>query len=206
MSSVASLQPQRNGAANLFGQVAHELRQPLSNIESIAYYLTLVLPRNDAKVQDQLTRIRQLVEQSNWILSSGLRLAAAVPPTPGPLDFDELITEVVSGSSHQNLRLELAGNLPLLSLDRRQGCELVDTLLMLVRPLASVATPATLRTSAAAGSGVVLEVLVVLSEVALGSGSELFIESARQIAQAHGGELACERDPASGFRVRVMLP
>ncbi len=206
MSSIASLQPQGNGAADLLGQAAHELRQPLSNIESIAYYLTLVLPRSDAKVQEQLARIRQLVEQSNWILSSALRLAAAVPPKPGPLDFEELITEVVSASSHPNLRLKLAGNVPLLSLDRRQGRELVDTLLMLVRPLATPATPATLHTSAASGSGVVLEVLVVPSKAALGAGSELFIESARQIAEAHGGELACERDPASGFHVRVMLP
>lgn len=59
--------------------LAHELRQPLSNIECIAYHLSLVLPQNDEAVQRSLTRIRQLVEQSNGILTEGLRQAAAGP-------------------------------------------------------------------------------------------------------------------------------
>jgi nitrogen-specific signal transduction histidine kinase len=211
MSPAVGLQLQENVASGeFFGHVAHELRQPLSNIESIAYYLTLVLPRNDEKVQEQLARIRQLVEQSNWILSSGLRLAAPTPPAPEPVDFEELITEVVSfASSHVNLRLEFAGDLPLLRLDQRQGRELVETLLMLVRPLATDASPAVLRTSRS-GAGALLEVLAP-SEAALGAGSELCIESARQIAQAHGGTVECDllsecNAPSAGFHVRVMLP
>ena len=56
--------------------LAHELRQPLSSIESIAYHLSLVLPQADEKVQGSLERIRQLVEQSNEILTDGLRRAA----------------------------------------------------------------------------------------------------------------------------------
>jgi signal transduction histidine kinase len=46
----------------------------------------------------------------------------------------------------------------------------------------------------------------VRSENALGAGAELSIEGARQIVEAHGGELSCESDPAHRFRVRVMLP
>ncbi len=64
------------------GTVAHELRQPLSNIEAIAYYLSMILPPGDAKIQPQLARIRELVEQSNLILSSALDLAPA--PAAGP--------------------------------------------------------------------------------------------------------------------------
>jgi phosphoglycerate-specific signal transduction histidine kinase len=64
--------------------LAHELRQPLSNIESIAYHLSLVLPQSDEAVQGSLTRIRQLVEQSNGILTDGLRQAAAGPPRQEP--------------------------------------------------------------------------------------------------------------------------
>jgi len=208
MSSVAGPQPRWDVAsAEVFGQVAHELRQPLSNIESIAYYLTLVLPRTDAKVQEQLTRIRQLVEQSNWILSSGERLAASTPPAPQPLDFEELITEAVSGSStRRNLRLELAGSLPLIHLDPRQGRELAETLLMLIRPAATETNPAVLSTRASGAGGVVLEILTSPSEGGLGAGSELSIESARQIVHAHGGTLECGADPATGIRVRVMLP
>ncbi len=60
--------------------VAHELRQPLSNIEAIAYYLSMILPPGDAKIQLQLARIRELVEQSDLILSSALGLDAAPAP------------------------------------------------------------------------------------------------------------------------------
>jgi signal transduction histidine kinase len=60
--------------ADVLGTVAHELRQPLSNIETIAYYLSLVLPKNDPKIQEQLERIRELVHETNEILSNGIRL------------------------------------------------------------------------------------------------------------------------------------
>src|SRR5205085_4532319 len=64
------------------GTVVHELRQPLSNIEAIAYYLSMILPPGDAKIQLQLARIRELVEQSDLILSNALGLEA--PPASGP--------------------------------------------------------------------------------------------------------------------------
>ena len=51
--------------AEVLATVAHDLRQPLSNIEAIAYYLSMILPPGDAKIQAQLARIRELVEQSN---------------------------------------------------------------------------------------------------------------------------------------------
>ncbi len=66
----------------VLGTLAHELRQPLSNIEAIAYYLSMILPRDDAKIQTQLARIRELVEQSNLILSDALGLTPA--PAAGP--------------------------------------------------------------------------------------------------------------------------
>jgi len=64
------------------GTVAHELRQPLSNIEAIAYYLSMILPPGDAKIQLQLARIRELVEQSDLILSNALGFGPA--PGTGP--------------------------------------------------------------------------------------------------------------------------
>ena len=72
--------------ADVLGTVAHELRQPLSNIETIAYYLSLVLPKNDPKIQEQLERIRELVQETNEILSNGIRLqghAEAADPVEG---------------------------------------------------------------------------------------------------------------------------
>ena len=54
--------------------VAHQLRQPLSSIESIAFYLSMVVPHKDEKIQEQLRQIRMLVEQSNRILQRGLNV------------------------------------------------------------------------------------------------------------------------------------
>jgi signal transduction histidine kinase len=68
----------RNDATDeVLGTLAHDLRQPLSNIEAIAYYLSMILPPGDAKIQPQLARIRELVEESNSILSTALGLAPA---------------------------------------------------------------------------------------------------------------------------------
>ena len=61
--------------ADVLGTVAHDLRQPLSNIEAIAYYLSMILPPGDAKIQAHLARIRELVQESNEILSSSVRAA-----------------------------------------------------------------------------------------------------------------------------------
>jgi signal transduction histidine kinase len=66
----------------VLGTLAHELRQPLSTIEAIAYYLSMILPPDDAKIQPQLARIRELVEQSNLILSDALGLSPAPAARP----------------------------------------------------------------------------------------------------------------------------
>jgi nitrogen-specific signal transduction histidine kinase len=70
----------RNDATDeILSRLAHELRQPLSNIEAVAYYLSMILPPGDKNIQAQLARIRELVEQSSLILSAALSLA---PPPP----------------------------------------------------------------------------------------------------------------------------
>src|SRR5580693_6056224 len=93
--------------------IAHDLRQPLSTIEAIAYYLTLVLPRDDQKTHEQLDRLQHLVEQSNWILSNGLHLAEPLAPAPdGGVDIEELITQTLASRPGSNIRLDLSGALP----------------------------------------------------------------------------------------------
>ena len=58
-----------NVRVDAFATAVHDLRQPLSSIETIAFYLSMVLPPGDAKIQEQLARIRDLVQESNEILS-----------------------------------------------------------------------------------------------------------------------------------------
>ena len=91
MSSIAT--PQReahaeamSAQADVLANIAHELRQPLSNIETIAYYLSMVLPAGDEKIQAHLARIRELVQESNEILSRSVRAAGDALPLPQPAD------------------------------------------------------------------------------------------------------------------------
>ena len=78
----AGLAPSDAPQYQVLSSMAHDLRQPLSNIEAIAYHLSLILPQNDRKIQAQLARIRELVKQTDDILSSSVRESAGPLPVP----------------------------------------------------------------------------------------------------------------------------
>jgi signal transduction histidine kinase len=193
--------------------IAHELRQPLGTIESIAYYLTLVLAPGDNRAREQVVRVQQLIQQSSWILTCGLQLSDETPLAPEPVDLGELITQIVSRrASHGDTRprLNLAGKLPLVMLDPARGSALIENLLLLCL-LASEAHPVQVRTSVGHdGRGALLEVSTSVpgyrSEGVLGPGSALGLECARRIVAAHSGSLLVEVDPASGIRLQAVLP
>lgn len=191
--------------------IAHEIRQPLSTIESIAYYLSLALPDNDDH-REQLARVQQLVEQSNWILSNGLGLADSRRAEPETIDMEELITQTISDrpvAMDLPVECEFAAQLPRVELDPAYGRELIENLLGLFRQIATEAHPARLRTTSGL-DGVEIDVSSTVpgyrSAAALPPGSALSLECARRIAAMHGGSVDHSIDPVSGIRVRVMLP
>jgi signal transduction histidine kinase len=199
-------------SSEMLGLIAHELRQPLSTIESIAYYLTLVLPRDDEKVHEHLLRLQQLVEQSNWILSCGMHLADPETCAPEPVDLEELITQTVAmraQPSDNRTRLDLACGLPPVKLDPGLARKLIENLITMFRMLASESHPAVVKTSSS-GAGALLEISTEApgyrSEAALGPGSGLGLACARGIVAAHGGSIDVMVNAAAGIRVRVMLP
>jgi signal transduction histidine kinase len=59
--------PARTGDA--ICNLAHDLRQPLSAIEAIAYYLEMTLPIEQLEARKHLLRLQELVETSSTILS-----------------------------------------------------------------------------------------------------------------------------------------
>jgi signal transduction histidine kinase len=190
--------------------IAHEIRQPLSAIESIAYYLSLALPGNE-KHREQLARVQHLVEQSNWILSNGLTLSDARHAAPEAVDLEELITQTIAArppSLDPPVNVELAGDLPLVRLDPGLGRALIENIFGLFRQLATAMHPVRVRT--AVSSMVVFEVSTSApgyrSLPALPPGSALSLDSAQRIAELHGGSCTCSIDSLSGIRVRVMLP
>lgn len=53
-------------------ELVHELRQPLSSIEAIAYYLEMTLPAEEVEARQYMWRLQQLVEQANAVLEQNL--------------------------------------------------------------------------------------------------------------------------------------
>ena len=76
----AGLAPSDVPQYRVLSSMAHDLRQPLSNIEAIVYHLATILPQNDREVQAHLERIRKLVQETDEILSNSLREAAPAAP------------------------------------------------------------------------------------------------------------------------------
>ena len=198
-------------SADVLRTMAHELRQPLSTIESIAYYLSLVLPKGDEKIHQQLDRIQRLVEQSNWIVTSAQQLAESIHASREPIRIDDLINEVLveRAAMEDAPSLQVEGALPAVHADRTLARALVENLLTLFRAISAPEHPAMLTLCPQAG-GVALELATSAprfkSETSLGLGATLSLESARRIAAANGGSVDLWIDPADGVRVRVMLP
>jgi signal transduction histidine kinase len=192
--------------------IAHELRQPLSAIESIAYYFSLALPRDSRPARKQTRRLQQLVEQSNWILTCALQLADDTSLAPQPLNLEELIIQTVNArSAHGDPRihLELAGGIPLVNLDPGRGRALLENLLTLFRQLASDLHPVRVTTAAAEGGvalGIATSIPGYRSEASLGPGCSLSIQSARRVVEGHGGAFSIQVDVASGVSLKVVLP
>jgi hypothetical protein len=53
--------------------LAHALRQPLSAIEAIAYFLNMTLAPGQPETSSHLMRLQELVAESNAILCEALR-------------------------------------------------------------------------------------------------------------------------------------
>jgi len=54
------------------GNLVHELRQPLSSIEAIAYYLEMTLPPEQFLARQYMHRIQQLVAEAGSTMKSAV--------------------------------------------------------------------------------------------------------------------------------------
>ena len=52
----------------LVRELIHDLRQPLSSIEAIAYYLEMTLPADQIQTRLYMRRLQQLVDQTSSVL------------------------------------------------------------------------------------------------------------------------------------------
>jgi hypothetical protein len=81
---------------DLLTDFAHQLRQPLSTLETLAFYLDLITRPEDAKAHEQLQRMRSEIAHTDqvlrdgvctlraYFLSQGYSVLAEVPPATAP--------------------------------------------------------------------------------------------------------------------------
>ena len=168
----------------LMRTLAHELRQPLSTIESIAYYLTLILPQ-DEKTTEQLGRIQMLVEQSNWMLTSAQLLTDPIQIERRPVDLRELASSIEAIDATDAGTVE--GDAALLR-------TALENLAMLYRQFPS---PGAFRL---ANGSIEMEARGMVY-----AGAALSLQGVRRVIEAHGGTFDLALDPATGMKLRVML-
>jgi hypothetical protein len=96
-----------NGRA-ILSRLAHDLRQPLSGIESIAYYLDMVLSDAEPDIAAQCATLRRLVEQAGWLIEDAT-LAARLEGLPAePFDLRALLVDAgASMALHDERNIEL---------------------------------------------------------------------------------------------------
>ncbi len=58
----------QSSAKDVVCDLIHDLRQPLSSIEAIAYYLEMTLPPDQIQARMYMRRLQQLVDQTSSVL------------------------------------------------------------------------------------------------------------------------------------------
>ena len=81
---------------HLAGDIAHELRQPLSVIQNIAAYLRATIPARNGAVLKHLKTLEQQTAMAGEILSSMLEFARSGKPTIAPTDLHAVLKNVLS--------------------------------------------------------------------------------------------------------------
>ena len=60
--------PQASSPEERLRDFIHELRQPLSSIEAIAYYLEMTLPAEQVQARGHMTQLQRLVAEASAVL------------------------------------------------------------------------------------------------------------------------------------------
>jgi signal transduction histidine kinase len=205
-------------AADVVRHVAHELRQPLSTIESIAYYIEITLPHAESRARAQASKLQQMVHQCNWILADAIHYLQAAPPRPELLDLSEIISEILtewSGEDTIQVQYEPAEHLPPVLLDASQAQHLLCNLFTFYEQVArggiitvrtwAVDLQACLEITAPAPDYDAANLAALFEPFSphLPGGSGLALASVRRIAEAHGAKLDASFTPRGDLQLRI---
>ncbi len=107
----------------LAGGVGHELRNPLGAIKNASYFLNMVLKEPEPEVKGTLEILDKEIKTSEMIINSLLGFARPKLPLLQRVDINNLIQEVVSGTTvPQNIEItkDLNMSLPIVLADPSQ--------------------------------------------------------------------------------------
>jgi two-component system sensor kinase FixL len=213
-----SCEPETASTAGVIRHLAHELRQPLSAIESIVFYLDMILPASASNAREQLARLQDLVDQSDWIVSNALYFVQTSPPAPERVDVLELLTEAsaLCGDHAPQVEVDREHPLPAVLVDRAQAEHLMRSVFVFFVQAGAIG-PVFFNTLMDDGSELVvidasarvcicsqakLDSLFEPFRPGLPAGLGLCMASSRRIAEAHGGWI---RTVAGENRVTIQI-
>lgn len=200
-------------AKDVIRHLTHELRQPLSALESIAYYLQLtVASGGGADVSAHVHRLQQMVDNANWVLSDVLHLLQMAPPNPSVVDIEELLAEVVNESwaaEGLTVHTEVPEEFPDAWVDAEQLRHLLRSVLQFLRRtmeepreviLIGSIQPGAIHVEFRATAPTVVPDLVFNPL----EGNQLL--TCRRIAENNAGRFHVFQDPGGWLSLRLQLP
>ena len=210
-----------NDATAVVRHLAHELRQPLSTIESIGYYLKIALPPNQVRARQQADKLQEVVDQANTIIGDALFFLDAATPKPQLIDLNELLSEIlVQSSDHESVHAQVElSERALARMDPAHARHLLRNLIgffrQVIRPVGSItintksSCSEIMLTLSAGGSAIASGDLQGVFEPfnqSLPAGVGLTMASARRIVQVHGGRIELRSLEDQGVSVVVTVP
>lgn len=134
----------RHGADRILQHLNHELRQPLSSIESIAYYLEMVLSNAGQDVLDHCAELRRLVEESSWLLddaSLSIKLEGAEMGAVAAGSILEKLAAQMALHEERNVELSMEPGTPAVLAPACLAPAFLDHVLRFFRSVAQCADP-----------------------------------------------------------------
>ena len=209
-------------AQEMVSLLAHELRQPLSAMESLSCYLEMVLPAHESKARTQVEKMQELLRQTDWILTDALHILQAVNAHPVLMDWNETLMEIVSeggATPGGNIEFMLEDSIPPILFDLDQARHLAIGIFLFLRKLSR--DKCAVHVSSKLEPGFVeLELACVAPEANPDSwaalfapfnphapcGSGLTMASARQIVRRHNGTIEVQTRPADLVAIALRFP
>lgn len=215
--------------AQLTGELAHEIRNPLSticlNLEILREELKEAQTPRDRRMEQRVAAIRGECQQLEQLLNDFLHFARGLELSPEPVELSALVREFIQfqqpRAAHQQVEISphLASGLPAVQLDPMQirGVLLNLTMnAMQAMPEGGTLEFQTFREGdhvvlvvIDSGQGIDARHLPRIFDPFFSTkpdGSGLGLPTVRKVIQAHGGSIRCESEPNRGTRFRIDFP